>query len=169
MHKTAFFALIASLLFSGCATYQPPQQQQAMRTRQTEDMRIQQENQRRMAGRIETLEMEIARLSRELDSLRQSVDAQTAALERKAEEDKQQMIAQLSSQMAKLVKQATPPPAAVAPANSGMSGYEHVVQQGETLSAIAKAYGVTAKAIIDANKLKNPNRLSIGQTLFIPE
>ncbi len=48
-------------------------------------------------------------------------------------------------------------------------GYEHVVQAGETLSAIAAAYNVKSSAIIEANSLKNPNSLRAGQKLFIPE
>ena len=171
--KPVFPALGACLLFSGCmATYQSPQQQQqqqALRIRQAEDQRILQESQRRTDGRIETLEMEVARLSRELDSLRQTLDSRTAELERQAAADKQQMIAQLSSQMEKLVKQATPPPSTPTTAHSGMTGIEHVVQEGHTLSAIAKAYGVTTKAIINANNLKNPNVLKVGQKLFIPQ
>lgn len=44
----------------------------------------------------------------------------------------------------------------------------HVVQQGETIYAIARQYGVSPQAIIDANGLANPNRISPGDTLTIP-
>ncbi len=44
----------------------------------------------------------------------------------------------------------------------------HVVAEGETLGAIARRYNVTIQAIINANNLSNPNRLSIGQELVIP-
>jgi nucleoid-associated protein YgaU len=175
MYRTAFSVIAMSLLFSGCMTYQTQQQQQTLRTRETENQLLQQENQQRMAGRIETLELEIARLSRELDtqrqsitSLRQSLDSRTASMERQAAEDKRQMIAQLSTQMATLIKQATPT-ASNSGGHAGASGIEHVVQEGHTLSAIAKAYGVTNKAIIDANNLKHPDQLSVGQKLFIPQ
>lgn len=167
MYKTVFSALAGILLFSGCVTYQSP----AVRTRQTEDQLIQQENQRRLAGRIESLEMEIARISSELDALQRSMNGRYAALEQKTEADKRDMIARLSSQMEKLIKQAAPAPAAssYSGGSAGATGYEHIVQPGETLSAIAKAYNVTTKAIIEANRIKNPNRLSVGQKLFIPE
>jgi LysM repeat protein len=49
------------------------------------------------------------------------------------------------------------------------AGYEHVVQTGETLSEIARAYGVTANAILQANQMRDPNVLRVGQKLFIPE
>lgn len=165
MQKTLFSALLATLLLSGCQPYQG----QTTRTRQTEDRLIEQENQRRMAGRLETLEMEIGRISRELDTLRHSTENRCVAIERKSETDKRELVNRLTAQLEKLLRQATPP--ATVPAASGGSvyGFEHVVRQGETLSTIAKAYNVTAKAIVEANRIKNANRLSIGQKLFIPE
>ncbi len=167
MKKTLLTAVTAVLLLSGC---QPYQAAQSSRTRQTEDQLIAQETQRRMAGRIETLEMEIGRISRELDTLRQTLDVRYNQLEQKSEADKRELITQLTAQLEKLLAQA-PSVAQPAPAASGENvyGYEHIVRQGETLSTIAKAYNVTAKAIIESNKIKNPDRLSIGQKLFIPE
>jgi LysM repeat protein len=46
---------------------------------------------------------------------------------------------------------------------------KHVVQPGETMSAIAVRYGVTVQAILQANKLTDPNYLRVGQELVIPE
>lgn len=165
MHKTFVAALTATTLLSaGCQTYQSP----TVRTRQTEDRLIEQETQRRMAGRLESLEMEIARISRDLDTLRRNLETRCVTIERKSEADKRELVTQLSSRLEKLLKQAAPPPAA-APSRGNAYGYEHIVRQGETLSTIAKAYNVTTKAIIAANKIKDANRLSIGQKLFIPE
>jgi LysM repeat protein len=53
-------------------------------------------------------------------------------------------------------------------------GYEHVVEAGETLSAIAKAYRaqgvkVTTAQIIAANPKLNPNALIAGKKIFIPD
>jgi LysM repeat protein len=47
-------------------------------------------------------------------------------------------------------------------------GYEHVVEKGQTLSAIAKAYNTTVDAIKKSNNLKN-DTVYIGQKLFIPK
>jgi uncharacterized protein YcbK (DUF882 family) len=44
----------------------------------------------------------------------------------------------------------------------------HVVQRGHTLDAIAHRYHVSAKAILDANHLKDGKHLKPGQTLIIP-
>jgi LysM repeat protein len=167
MTKTLLAALPVALLLSGCMTYQPARTTQV---RQTEDQLIAQENQRRMSGRVETLELEIDRISRELDSLRQTLDVRCANIERKSEEDKREVIARLTAQLEKLLARApAPAPAQSTSSGGNVSGYEHIVRQGETLSTIAKAYNVTTKAIIASNKIKNPDRLSIGQKLFIPE
>ena len=48
-------------------------------------------------------------------------------------------------------------------------GYEHVVRGGETLSTIAREYGVTINAIVEANAISDPNTLRVGQKLFIPQ
>jgi membrane-bound lytic murein transglycosylase D len=46
----------------------------------------------------------------------------------------------------------------------------HRVRDGETLSTIARRYGVSVQAILSvpANNLRNPNRISVGQYLMIP-
>jgi chromosome segregation ATPase len=55
-----------------------------------------------------------------------------------------------------------------APSSGGGGGGEHVVQKGETLSLIAKRYGVTVDAIMAANGLPNANIIRVGQALVIP-
>jgi LysM repeat protein len=47
-------------------------------------------------------------------------------------------------------------------------GEIYVVQPGDVLGAIASRYGVTVRAIMDANGLTDPDRLDIGQELIIP-
>lgn len=44
----------------------------------------------------------------------------------------------------------------------------HVVQPGHTLDAIARRYHVSEQAIVEANHLKDGDRLKPGQTLVIP-
>ncbi|MFB4168728.1 LysM peptidoglycan-binding domain-containing protein [Virgibacillus sp. JSM 102003] len=44
----------------------------------------------------------------------------------------------------------------------------YVVQQGDTLNAIANTYGANPSDIIDANELDTPNNLVVGQALVIP-
>jgi LysM repeat protein len=42
------------------------------------------------------------------------------------------------------------------------------VQPGETLSSIARDYGVSFQAILDANGLEDANLIQVGQELVIP-
>lgn len=44
----------------------------------------------------------------------------------------------------------------------------HVVRPGDTLRMIAQAYGISAQEIAESNKVPDPNRLVVGQTLVIP-
>jgi LysM repeat protein len=44
----------------------------------------------------------------------------------------------------------------------------HTVASGETLTTIARQYGVSLQSIIDANNLTNPDRLAVGDELVIP-
>jgi len=44
----------------------------------------------------------------------------------------------------------------------------HVIQPGDTLAGIARAYGSTVNDIVEANDIPNPNRLVVGQTVVIP-
>ncbi|MDW8171640.1 MAG: LysM peptidoglycan-binding domain-containing protein [Anaerolineae bacterium] len=44
----------------------------------------------------------------------------------------------------------------------------YTVQSGDTLAQIARRFNTTIEAIVQANALANPNRLSVGQTLIIP-
>jgi len=44
----------------------------------------------------------------------------------------------------------------------------HYVRRGETLSVIANRYGVSLTKLVQANRIKNQNSLSVGQKLVIP-
>jgi LysM repeat protein len=54
-----------------------------------------------------------------------------------------------------------PPPATLPPA-------VYVVHKGDTLSVIAKRFGVTLAALMAANNIKNADRIYVGQALRIP-
>lgn len=45
---------------------------------------------------------------------------------------------------------------------------EHVVQPGDTIWAIMKAYNVDEATIVNANSIANPNALKVGQKLTFP-
>ncbi len=56
----------------------------------------------------------------------------------------------------------TPPPSAEGPQ------IEHIVAAGESLSLIARRYGLSTTALQTANGLADPDRLIVGQRLIIP-
>lgn len=60
-------------------------------------------------------------------------------------------------------------PAASSQPTPQLSGYEHKVERGQTLSEIARGYGTSIKAIMNANKITNPSAIRVGQVLFIPD
>jgi LysM repeat protein len=95
-------------------------------------------------------------------------------LDKSREADKKLILDQLEKLGASLknIKVHTPPPP---PKESAVpeKGYEYVIQPGDTLSKIVKAYNdagikVTLKQVQDANPGLNPNALKVGQKIFIP-
>jgi len=177
---------------SGCVTYYE-QELTALEQRRREDLRLLQERVRTVEGRIEGMELELQRIATELESVRrlaassgdaslklvqpklQELEQRLARLDAAREADRQAIVDELSRRVADLLKRATPPtPARTATTSAsrrpGVStGYEHVVQPNETLSAIAAAYGVSVKTIQEANNIPDPSKLRAGQKLFIPE
>lgn len=47
-------------------------------------------------------------------------------------------------------------------------GVSYTVQKGDNLALIAKKTGAKPQDIINANKLTDPSKINLGQTLFIP-
>lgn len=54
------------------------------------------------------------------------------------------------------------------PPSERVTWVQHVVRRGDTLSEIARAYGVSISGITAANRGIHPRRLQIGQRLIIP-
>jgi len=47
------------------------------------------------------------------------------------------------------------------------SGMTYTVKAGDTLSQIAKDFGVTVEALVEANGIKDPSLIRVGQVLII--
>lgn len=177
--------LMAASLLTGCVTVDS----RSARAEEREDMLILEDKVQKASGNIEGLQMEVQRLQGQLDAIRsgstQSAQSQSQAmqaalddfdrrirlLETAREKDKQEIIDRISAKMADIVKTSAPVRSTKKTSKRAMSdtGYEHEVKSGETLSDIAAAYGVKPSVIVEANDLKNPNQLKVGQKLFIPE
>ncbi len=168
--------LAAFVFCSGCQTVSSQKRHdEAVRLRG--EVKTMQQDMRRLEARLEAFEADRDMLYQRMDGIQQQVEENTRVSETRLGQveqaqddlrssmakDKQQVVETLTSEMADLINRSRPP----APASA--HGYEHVVQQGETLSEIASAYNVTPAAIIRANSLQDPNRISVGQVLFIPE
>lgn len=180
-------AMFASL--SGCVTMQDSSEA----TQQQEDMLLLKEDLTRMKGKLETLDMEYQRLVRELDAIQgaaasskgatSSTQARIDELERRLNvlegtraKDRQAIVDQLSGKMADMMSErpagksgSKSKSSAAKSGAASVTGVEHVVKDGETLSAIATAYKVKSGAIVEANKLQSPYTLKNGQKLFIPQ
>ncbi len=116
----------------------------------------------------------LAQLNDAVAQLKQTTDAALAEQKR----DTLQVVAQ---QISKLAKETNAAIAAVAKGQATRptistqfsddfpkEGVTHTVQTGETLSIIAKKYGVPMKNIQNANRIADPTKVFVGQSLFIP-
>lgn len=108
---------------------------------------------------------EVAALRDQISDLQRQVRALDAA--RAA--DKREIYDDITKKVTELVKKVTPPASSSSKKAASQTGYEHVVQPGETLSAIAQAYGVKMDAVLKANNIKNADSIRVGQKLFIPD
>lgn len=171
------------LTVGGCITTDDP----ATRMSEREDFRLLKENISRAEGRLETLEMEYRRLFNEMETLKNAngsdsarvrdaqarmdlIEARIAALDTARERDRKEIVDQLSATIAELMRSGRASRATGSSSRAGAdSGYEHEVQAGETLSAIAAAYKVSVKVIVETNNLQDPDHLRKGQKLFIPQ
>jgi LysM repeat protein len=134
----------------------------------------------RLQAQIEDLQFQlqkdqkdIQKLQTDLEDLRRSggtvsandikaLDDRITAVDAARQKDKQAIIDQLAKELAN-VGGAKP---AVKPA-APSQGKEHVVQKGDTLSGIAKSYGVTIADLKKVNNLASDDIL-VGQKLTIP-
>jgi LysM repeat protein len=156
------------------------------------------EDVRGLTQRVGELSLRLEQLERENNELRQRTGAAdrsfaTVAQLKDAIEDvnrsvraavgtaKTETLQQVGVQMEKLAKQTN---AALADLATGQAtratvhtnfaedypkeGVTYTVQKGDTLAVIAKKTGAKQQDIINANKLSDPSRITIGQTLFIP-
>lgn len=142
--------------------------------------------------RVEQLERDNAELRRSTDAAEKSVAALTRQLNGALAEvnasiastvagAKAETLQQVGTQMEKLAQQtnaaldslaknlATRPAVTASPADDGSrAGIKYTVQSGDNLAGIAKKFGAKQQDIATANKLSDPSRIVVGQTLFIP-
>jgi len=175
-----FMGMTVILFLSGCATYEGSRAS----TEEREDLLVMREDINQCKSRLETMEIEQKNILNEIQQLRNrgqdesararldELERRIAALDAARAADKQAVVEQISGNVAKMMgggASASKTAAKKTASSSSSTGYEHVVKEGETLSAIAAAYKVKINAIIDANDLNKPYILRKGQKLFIPQ
>jgi len=183
-------ACCAALLMGGCtSTTADLREKTRLRTDVTNvrgDMQV-------VSGRIDETELALKELREEVRGLRDSdagsstafgkrlaeMDAKIAAVDAAREADKKEIIEYLSDRIAEIINKhaaqaasgggsSRPVKTVGGSGPAGGQGEGHVVKENETLSGIARQYGVPVGAVVDANKLKNANSIVVGQKLIIP-
>jgi len=117
-----------------------------------------------------------------LEQLNKAIADINHTLQSALAENKRETLAQVGSQMEKLARQTQAAIDAVAknqatrPAvqttfteNFPKEGINYTVQAGDTLSGIAQKTSARVQDIVNANKITDPTRIRVGQTLFIPQ
>lgn len=177
MHKSTLLLFAVMLVFSGCASTGVNEQNRALARRELELDNIRadlkriesklegmEKAQQYIDGRLAQMEntslVNAEKLKAELAQLR----SQVTVLEETRGKLRQEIISDISSRISNLMKTHS-----ASSGSSGNTGYEHIVQTGETLSIIAQAYKVKVSDIVKANKIEDPNNVRAGTKLFIPQ
>lgn len=156
------------------------------------------EDVRGLVQRVGELSLRVEQLERENADLKQRVSAADKAyvsvaqlndaiadlnrnIRTVANAAKNEALQQVGVQMEKLAKQTNAALDSLAKAqatrpavqttfsdNFPKEGISYTVQKGDTIAEIAKKTGAKQQDIINANKLSDPSRITVGQTLFIP-
>lgn len=156
-----------------------------------EDVRVLAQRVAELGLRLEQLERENAELRKRVGAadknavttaqLNEAVAELNRAIRAAAVTTKTETLQQVSAQLEKLAKQtndalesvAKAPPARTPPPvnfsdNYPQEGISYTVQKGDTLAVIARKTGGKVADIVNANKIADPSRIVVGQTLFIP-
>jgi LysM repeat protein len=127
---------------------------------------------------------QITELTRQVESLREQLERASGSASREEVAAVAQAVKELDQKhradiklVAKQIEdlgRASASSGSVAAPSTYERGWEYTVQQGNTLSAIAKAYRddghkVTVADILKANPGLDPKKLKVGQVIFIPE
>lgn len=171
------FIIVSVLFLCGCMSYLEQSRNDEAR-REYEDKSTQVDVDA-LKERTRILESAQEKLSSELAAMKLQVFGSTAesraavarmeqsvkALESASEQAKKEMVENLSKTIEEIMR---------APQRRGTGsisgqGSEHVVAAGETLSEIARTYGVSLEALARVNNLSDINNVRSGTKLIIPK
>lgn len=177
--------LLAALLLMGAGgCYSMRGARQRRQTSEMSETMLMQERMQRLSGQLDNIQQQIDQLWSEMERDRKSnraeldtiadglqtrvdeLEQSIARLDAARASDKQEIIDKMSASISEFMAASSAGPSA---GSGSQFGLEHTVKAGETLSEIAAAYNVSMRAIIQANSLSSPDKLRVGQKLFIPE
>lgn len=186
-------AAMVSCLGASCITLTDPQEEEraqadALRQRVAyEQLRTEVLQLRERVGALESMKEQQARqmeslqgtlqdtrrVVREMGEIVAEVQQSLKRIETVQGRQKAEIVDEISRKLELILKeqaakQAPPPPPQPQPPVKAVTGYEHIVKRGETLTKIAEVYGVTLDEVLQANKLKESDPLLVGQKVFIP-
>ena len=131
-----------------------------------------------LARQVDLARLDARRGDIELQQRIAALDASVKRMEAAQNQMRASIVDEISRRVAEMLKtqaDATavgpaPTPASASAAHQAKpkAQYQHVVKRGESLSKIAESYGVTPKALLDANGIRDANRVLVGQRLLIP-
>lgn len=117
-----------------------------------------------------------------LEQLNKSIADVNRTMQAAIADQKRETLSQVGGQLERLAKQTQAAIDAVArnqatrPAVQSnfkndfpKEGINYTVQSGDTLSVIARKNGSSVQDVINANKISDPTKIHVGQTLFIPQ
>jgi len=124
-----------------------------------------------MQSNFNNLQQRVNRLegSGETRGIRQEIEALKAAiaeLRREMQNQRGEIVRDLSGRLSKIQQQTAPAPAPKPKVVVGPH-FEYTVQSGDTLSIVAKAFDTTVKKIKEINSLKS-DTLRVGQKINVP-
>lgn len=174
-------AVVLSLGGAGCASLTGPSPDEA---RREADVQLMAQRLNELQEQVRAVQLENQTLVREMELVRtasrgagstvqsrlDALDRQVQSLQKARSEDRQAIIDDISRKIQGMLAGSAGRSSAAASGGGAVSdtGYEHIVKSGETLSEIARAYGVSMSSIRQANRMKG-DTVRVGQKLFIPE
>ena len=180
--------LLTSLILAGNAPAQIDQTRMDL-VNLREDVRM-------LSQRVGELTMTVEQLARDnntlqsrgnqnyvtLEQLNRVVSELNRTVQGGLADQKREVLTQVAGQMERLAKQtqvaidalaknqaARPAVPTVFTEDFPKEGTNYTVQAGDTLSVIAKKTNAKMQDIINANKIADPTKIRVGQTLFIPQ
>lgn len=183
--------IVGLLVMAGVAASAQAQNIQYELANLREDMRGLAQRVGELAMRVEQLERENSELRGKasvaassnvtIEQLNEAVADLNRAIKASAASTKSETLQQVSGQIKVLAQQTNAAIDSVAKGQAtraavqtvftedyAKEGVSYTVQKGDTLSSIAQKHSARMADIVNANKISDPTRINVGQTLFIP-